>query len=457
MLRNVAVRAFAIVASLLVPVAPVSAQLVASPSAAVSIREAVPDASAGTLTIAGAGFGARPFVTLDLVPVDVQLSNDSRIIARVPLAAMPPGSYQLTVSRGAAPGESASLDVSLNGGARTPIAPAVTVPLLAGTDPAATIEGQPPITVADVDREWQRTDPAGYLALMRQVDASRRRLANQLVAEALLAREAASRGLTTDALLKEELPRRTIPLPDAAVTSLYASLNERTRGTTLDQMRPALRAWLAKHTEPELARLTYVEELMKTSARADIVIPALRTEVSVAPADPALGPATAAVTIVAFGDLQSNEYVRLAQEFTRARETFGARLRIVYKPLPTFGPASAAIAQAAACAHAQGRFWPYHDAAMKPGSLEGARLSTIAADVGLDGAAFERCRQSADSQSLPQRAVDDAGRYGISGSPAFVVNGRFAPEPPPFLPPFEYLKRLVEEELQRQAREAAGR
>jgi protein-disulfide isomerase len=241
------------------------------------------------------------------------------------------------------------------------------------------------------------------------------------------------------------------------VTSLYASLNERTRGTTLDQMRPALRAWLAKHTEPELARLTYVEELMKTSARADIVIPALRTEVSVASAAPALGPATAAVTIVAFGDLQSNEYVRLAQEFTRARETFGARLRIVYKPLPTFGPASAAVAQAAACAHAQGRFWPYHDAAMKPGSLEGARLSTIAADVGLDGAAFERCRQSADSQSLPQRAVDDAGRYGISGSPAFVVNGRFAPEPPPFLPPFEYLKRLVEEELQRQAREAAGR
>lgn len=456
-MRSVVVSVLAISVGLFGRIAPASAQLVASASSAVSIQEAVPDAGAGTLTIAGAGFGARPFVTLDLVPIDVQLSNDSRIIARVPLVDMPPGSYQVTVSRGAAPGESASIAVAVNGGARTPIAPAVTVPLLAGGDAAATIDGQAPITVADVDREWQRTDPAGYLALMRQVDASRRRLANQLIADALLAREAASRGLTVDALLKEELPKRTIALPDAAVTSLYASLNERTRGTTLEQMRPALRAWLATHTEPELARLTYVEELMKTSARADVVLPALRTEVAIAPGDPVLGPATAPVTIVAFGDLQSNEYVRLAMEFTRARETFGARLRIVYKPLPTFGPASAAIAQAAACAHAQGRFWPYHDAAMKPGSLEGARLSTIAADVGLDVAAFDRCRQSADSQSLPQRAVDDAGRYGIGASPAFVVNGRFAPEPPPFLPPFEYLKRLVEEELQRQAREAAGR
>lgn len=439
-------------------VAPAEAvgQLVTSPASRVAIAEAVPDVAAGTITIAGSGFGGRPFVTLDLIPLDVQVSNDSRIIAVVPLAAMPPGDYQLTVSRGAAPGESASIDVSVHGGKRTPDAPAVDVPLLGGGDPAATIDGQP-ITVAEVDREWQRTDPAGYLALMRQLDASRRRIVNQLVADQLLAREAKTRGITTEALLAEELPKRTIPLPDAAVSSLYASLNERTRGASLDQLRPALRAWLAKHTEPELARATYVEELMKTSARADVVLPSLRTNVAVSAEDPVLGPATAPITIVVFGDLQSNEYVRLAQEFGRARDTFGARVRLVYKPLPTFGAPSAAVAQAAACAHAQGKFWAYHDAAMKPGSLEGARLTTLARDVGLDVNAFTQCRQRPEVQNLPQRAVDDAARYGVAASPTLLVNGRLAPDAPPFLPPFEYLKRLVEEELQRQAREAAGR
>ena len=63
--------------------------------------------------------------------------------------------------------------------------------------------------------------------------------------------------------------------------------------------------------------------------------------VDIGPADPALGAAGAPITLVAFGDLQSNDYVRLAQEFGRLRDTFGARLRLVYKAVPTFGPASA--------------------------------------------------------------------------------------------------------------------
>ena len=34
----------------------------------------------------------------------------------------------------------------------------------------------------------------------------------------------------------------------------------------------------------------------------------------------------------------------------------------------------------------------------------------------------------------------------------FLVNGRLAPTPPPFLMPFDYFKRLIEEELSEQAK-----
>lgn len=424
------------------------------------IADVVPDAGSGTLTIAGSGFGSRPLVTLDLIPLDVQLSIDARIIAAAPIAAMPSGRYLLTVTRGTAVTDSASRHVTIgperSDSPATPALGGTLPPVPAAAETAATV-GDRRLSVADVDREWQRTDPAGYLSLMRDLYESRRRVVNAMVADDLLAREAAARGVTTDALLKDEIPKRTIAMPDAAVTSLYLSLGDCTRGATIEQMRPALRAWLAEHTEPELAKMNYVEELMKTSTRAEVLLAGPRVDVESSADDPALGPPTAAVVLVVFGDLQSTDYVRFVPAFARVRDMFGNRVRLVFKHLPTFGPSSEGAAQAAACAHAQGRFWEFQDAAAEPGSLESSRLRSLAADVGLDRRAFDSCVDNGTFRDLSRKAVADAARYGIMTSPAFLVNGRMAPESPAFLPPMEYFKRLIEEELQRQARAGAAR
>ena len=100
---------------------------------------------------------------------------------------MPPGDYVLTVSRGAGAGEHASLEVALHGGAAaggsTPAtragagpapAPAVRTngadgpALAAGPDAVAARVGDRVITVAEVDREWRRQDPGGFVALARE-------------------------------------------------------------------------------------------------------------------------------------------------------------------------------------------------------------------------------------------------------------------------------------------------
>ena len=51
-------------------------------------------------------------------------------------------------------------------------------------------------------------------------------------------------------------------------------------------------------------------------------------------------------------------------------------------------------------------------------------------------------------------ALEEVRRYDLPGTPSILVNGVLAPDPPAFLPPFEFFKRLVEEELARQARAA---
>ena len=90
-----------------------------------------------------------------------------------------------------------------------------------------------------------------------------------MVNNELLSREAASRGVTVDALLKDEIPKHTIPLPDNAQSIAVSDLGNRARGASLDQLRPALREWLARKVEPDLAKISYIEELMKVSTRAE--------------------------------------------------------------------------------------------------------------------------------------------------------------------------------------------
>jgi protein-disulfide isomerase len=277
-----------------------------------------------------------------------------------------------------------------------------------------------------------------------------------MVTNELLAREAKARGLTQEALLEQEIPKRVVTMPDSAVTSLYQGLGDRARGASLEQMRPALRAWLERMTEPELAKMNYVEELMKVATRAEVFLAAPRVQVERTAQDPTFGPAAAPVEIVAFGDFQSLEYARFAQAFGKVRDTFGDRIRLVFKHLPALGPESVSVAEAASCAHAQGKFWAYHDALLaQPGLLDAARQRQVSSDVGLNLPAFDACLDRGEFRGAIRHALDEAERYAILSSPSFLVNGRLAPTPPSFLPPFEFFKRVIEEELLRQARGAS--
>ncbi len=132
----------------------------------VVVTAASPDVQAGTITVTGQHFGPQPFVTLNLIPLNVQSATDSRIVAVAPLDQIPPDTYLLTVSRGTADQAGGSIDVVLGatGGAagQAPAAAStdVTAAVPSATDAAARV-GDHVITVGDVDAEWRRTESRG--------------------------------------------------------------------------------------------------------------------------------------------------------------------------------------------------------------------------------------------------------------------------------------------------------
>ena len=93
-------------------------------------------------------------------------------------------------------------------------------------------------------------------------------------------------------------------------------------------------------------------------------------------------------------------------------------------PLPMHDRAGVA-AEAAQCANVQGKFWEYHDKLFEnQGALQDADLKSYAAAVGLDTAAFEQCFTSGRFRTDVAKDAEEGSRFGVSGTPAFFVNGR---------------------------------
>jgi protein-disulfide isomerase len=143
------------------------------------------------------------------------------------------------------------------------------------------------------------------------------------------------------------------------------------------------------------------------------------------PGDHVDGPADAPLELVMYGDFQC-PYCTAAQSIVRrVRERLDGRLRVAFRhmPLPAHPDADAA-AQAVEAAAAQGAFWPMHDALYAArGRLSLDDLAAHASALGLDG---ERVRREVVEGVHADRVARDersARAAGVTGTPAFFVNG----------------------------------
>ena len=101
-------------------------------------------------------------------------------------------------------------------------------------------------------------------------------------------------------------------------------------------------------------------------------------------------------------------------------------MRVVFKDRPLSSHALARPAhEAARCAGAAGKYWPYHDRLFEAQpEFERAQLLRYAADVGLDRAAFARCLDQRRHAADVEADVRQAEALGIRSTPTFVVNGQ---------------------------------
>ena len=96
------------------------------------------------------------------------------------------------------------------------------------------------------------------------------------------------------------------------------------------------------------------------------------------------------------------------------------------------------------CAEDQGAYWDYHDKLFSY-ELDLGRAAYIqyAADLGLDGSAFEACLDSGKYDDFIQEDMDFSLNLGVRSTPTFFVNGL----PVVGAQPLDVFTQLIDQEL----------
>lgn len=311
---------------------------------------------------------------------------------------------------------------------------------LAGASPEIVASvGEQRFTLADVDAKAKATSIEPYQALYE----ARRQALETMIVEHLLNTAARSRGITRDALIEQEVNQKIAAPSVQEVQSFYDQNQQAMQGRSLEQMTPQIQNYLTGQRRQRTMQVLLAE--LKKTQPVNVALEPPRVPVTIAENDPTKGPAGAPVQIVTFSDFQCPYCSRVVPSLDQIVAKYGDQVQLVFRDFPlAFHDRAQPAAEAAQCAHAQGKFWEYHDALFaNQQALADADLQKRAAALGLDVAEFSACLAAGRFRNDVLKDLEEGSRFGVSGTPAFFVNGRFLSGGQPF----EAFAKFIDEEL----------
>ena len=270
----------------------------------------------------------------------------------------------------------------------------------------------------------------------------------QIMIEQLLEDEAKKRGLDgIEALLKIEVDEKTTPPTEEEIQQFYTVMQRQLRGAPLEDVRAQVVAELNRRKQAEIAQ-AFIAQL-KEAANTSISLPfpdLPRVEVS-ADDDPFLGTDGAPVTIIQFAEYQCPYCGKAGEAIDKVLENYEGKVKMVYRDFPlSFHPRAVPAAVAANCAGEQGKYWEMHRLLMSnQRALEESDLVGHATALSLDMEKWNTCRADPAQEAEVNADMEDGAAVGVTGTPAFFINGIMLSG----ALPYERFEELINRELDR--------
>ncbi|MBZ0285112.1 MAG: DsbA family protein [Anaerolineae bacterium] len=163
--------------------------------------------------------------------------------------------------------------------------------------------------------------------------------------------------------------------------------------------------------------------------------------------DPTRGDPNAPITIVEFADFRCQYCGKFfAETMEPLLENYDGQIHLVYRDYPILGPDSLTAALGAGCALDQGKYWEFHDLTYQnQQDLSREMLISHAETLSLNVDVFTTCLD--EQQHIEEITADAiyAQNLGVTGTPAFFINGRFLSG----AQPYAVFAAAIDEELGR--------
>lgn len=298
--------------------------------------------------------------------------------------------------------------------------------------------GSESITLAQVDEEAR----SELSRLDEQRFQIRKAYLDKLIDDRLVKAEAQKRNVTPEQLLKTEVEDK-IPQPsEEQVQQLFKdSAAQLPPGASIEDFRPQIVQYLTRAQKQEKQRELMTQ--LRKGAGVEVKFSQPRRQVEAK--GPSRGPDDAKVTIITFSDFECPFCGRAKDTVDQVMQAYAGKVRLVFRQFPlSFHPHAAKSAEASLCANEQGKFWEYHDELFKnQKSLEVPQLKEHAKSVGLEAAKFDSCLDGNKFADQVKEDLEAGKTAGVSGTPAFFVNGIFISG----AQPFDAFKRIIDEEI----------
>ncbi|HYC34645.1 MAG TPA: thioredoxin domain-containing protein [Candidatus Paceibacterota bacterium] len=208
-------------------------------------------------------------------------------------------------------------------------------------------------------------------------------------------------------------------------------------------------------TNQKAQRVATAPEIQK----ADIVVPPITSD------DHMLGNPNAKIMIVEYSDFECPYCQDFHPVMKQVMDKYGkdGEVAWVYRHYwavrkhpqtgKIFHPLAGEAAEASECVAELGgesKFWAFNDNIFQSKSTQVeklGRLSDIAAEVGVDKAAFETCLKSDKYAPLVQKAYDEAVKLGVTGTPTSFIIVEGVVYPISGYIPFEELELILKDFL----------
>lgn len=230
------------------------------------------------------------------------------------------------------------------------------------------------------------------------------------------------------------------------ILNVYMSNKAQLGGKSLSETKDKIVGFLKSQQEQEHNRAVYRDIVTKYPVEFLIKEPAAVRVTVEEKNNPSIGPKDAKITVIEFSDFECPFCKRSQDVNQKLREKYKGQIRWVFRDFPLPFHQDAMYAHMAAnCSVSEGKYWDVFNLFFEnSGNLGKANVDALIVKAGVSKDKYQSCMKDASNLKAEIDAdIQDGQKVGVSGTPAFFINGIFVSG----ALPFENFDEIIQKEL----------